>query len=146
MGADLKLVVPENEWSKDILQQYYNYRQDKRREIDPERDWPAAKDTLDYQVAVDELDRALLILEQLHRDLREAIDTDDFYALLGNVDERRTIYDDEIEDLIGILRESKKELIRIGDDKRKTEIRIETGPIALCEFALEEGYGVQLSE
>ena len=45
-----------------------------------------------------------------------------------------------------ILREAQQGLIEEGLDETKAKIRVEGASISLCEFALEHGYGIELSE
>lgn len=146
MGADIVLVAPESEWSEDLLRQYLEYRQTKRAEMFPEKDWPDIKETTEYRVAVECLDQTLLVMEQLLRDVWPAIDTDELYKLLGHANDQRVIYGGEIRELIDLFRDAKHELVRNGKSTKWVKMNVDTKPIVVCEFALERDYGVRLSE
>lgn len=146
MSTNLDLIVPENERTEDLLRQYYAYRREKREEIRPEYDWPKAEETSGYKVGQEMLDDHFYLTESLPRELLDQISTDELYGSMGRVLERKTLYGDEIGELIEILREAQQGLIEEGLDETKAKIRVEGAPISLCEFALEHGYGLELSE
>lgn len=85
-------------------------------------------------------------MEQLTTEIRGGIDNAELYRLVGEVNNRNTLHGDEIEELIEMLREAQQELIKDGLDERKAKIRVEGTPVALCEFAVEHDYGLELSE
>lgn len=146
MGSDLVLVASEEEWSEELIRQYIQYRQKKRRNIHSEQQWQTAKETPEYQIGKESMPESLFIMEQLTREIRNEIDNAALYRLMGKVNNRNTLHGDEIEELIEMLREAQQKLIKDGLDERKAKIRIEGTPLALCEFAVEHGYGIRLSE
>lgn len=146
MGSDIVLVAPEEEWSEELIRQYIQYRQKKRANIHPEQQWQTAEETPEYQIGREYLPETLLIMEQLTTEIRSGIDNAELYRLMGEVNNRNTLHGDEIEELIEMLREAQQELIKDGLDERKAKIRVEGTPVALCEFAVEHGYGIRLSE
>lgn len=146
MSTSLKLIVPENEQSEDLLRRYHAYKRTKREEIRPGYDWPKAEETTGYKIGQEMLDDYFYLSEPLPRELLDQIDTDELYGLMGRVLERKTLYGDEINQLIEILREAQQGLVKAGVNERKAKIRVEGGPVSLCEFAVEHDYGVELSE
>lgn len=146
MGADLELVVSEKNLDERLFREYLEYVQKKEKNIYPNKEYPDVKETYRYKIGIETHDPPFPIMEQLQRDIFTHAGPKNIYGVLGRVNERNILYGEEIEDLIKTLRKAKEKMCQEGETPQKVEMRVEAGPVALCEFALEHGYGVRLSE
>lgn len=114
MIASIELIVPEDEQSEEVLRQYYTYRQAKRAKIQPDYEWAAPEETSGFQVGQEMLGDYFYLNESLKRELLDTIDHEKWYNKMGMVLERNTLYGEEIEELIDILREAQQALLGKG--------------------------------
>lgn len=146
MGTSLRLQFGENEYSADenVVDAYYTNMLEKLRRgnynVD-ESDIVALRRTKVSKA--EEAKYGVMIYEQYLSSVRDHPDTG-----MGSVfdldADPPVIYGNKIETLIEQLRDSKEIMKREGDAER-WEHYFELQLIGLCEFALENNYGVVLS-
>lgn len=155
MGVDLVLVVPENRKNdKKVIDDYYSFVSSKEKKFRP--DIPKEKFLFNstYKYVLNRLEERgyFIIMERIVSDIRNVLDWKSAYELFGGIYKVETtiIYEEKIKELILILKEAKEKLVRSlnKDDPDWTdwEYGMETQVIALCEFALENNFGIRLSE
>ncbi len=155
MGVDLVLVVPENRKAdRKIIDDYYNFVFNKERKLRPGITREESSYTINYKNDLAWLERKgyILIMERLSSDICNALNWQKMYELFGDPQKKhRVIYGDKIKELIKMLREAKEKLIekekkREGGPDWTNWEKIEPHIIGLCEFALKNGFGIELSE
>lgn len=144
MGTSIQLIVPEKDWDEELVKEYFTHIIDKEESIKSGRSSPNIEEMPEYQIVKSYLPESLLITEQLQKDVIEAMDSELMYELFNGGYNGTVIYDDKIREFLKILRDAEEGLINDGNCKEKIKFRIETGPVALCEFALEKNYGIEL--
>lgn len=150
MGSILDLIVPEQDQEEAVIRAYYEYVLKKKQTIRPDLGCDQVEDFVGYQQATRRLEEGELffVYETLSNRIFSAIDGPAFRAVFdleGGYD--NPVIDDpaDIETLIDILRDAKAELIENPPADADWELSLETQSIALCEFALKHGYGIELS-
>lgn len=151
MSFGLHLLVPETAAREETLHQYYRTVREKRKELRPDREWPAVEDTSGYIVGKRMLadEGELFILETIPRRIVYLLELDEFYDLFRGESELhpRPISGQQISRLIALLEETKTDLAdRFEGETFDPELIIETQLVTLCEFALDNGYRVALFE
>ena len=155
MGVDLALVVPENRKNdRKVIDDYYFFVFNKAVKFRPEipKEKTPINSTYKYDLEWLKEGGYILILERIVSDIRNILDWKRTYELFGGIYKVETtiIYGDKIRELILILKEAKEKLVmsQNKDDPDWTdwEYGMETQVIALCEFALENNFGIRLSE
>ena len=151
MSLGLHLLVPETAAREETLHQYYRTVREKRKELRPDREWPAVEDTSGYIVGkrmlADEGD--LLILETIPRRIAYSLELDEFYDLFRDDSQchPRPISGQQISRLSTLLEETKTDFAdRFEGETFDPELIIETQLDTLCEFALKNGYQIGLTE
>jgi hypothetical protein len=159
MGRNLTLIVPEAAQTDQTIRQYYRCLLQKAEqythpEIDYSRHLESGRERALERY--DTEDRFKLQMN-MPREFRHSSAYERLRAL-SETDERdyqlRLVEGEELKQMISIFREIKsdvKEAQRRGELPRDSytsdhwEVEIELGQIAMCEFALEHGYGVKLT-
>ncbi|QLC33484.1 hypothetical protein EFA46_004465 [Halarchaeum sp. CBA1220] len=114
------------DWGEDLLHAYYASQQEKKRRLRPDEEWRDPEATPGF----------LLSLEYLgERPYVEALVPACVDACLDAYD--GTVTGDALDDLAADLRAAAPD----GD-----AFDVETGPLAVCEFARERGHAVELRE
>lgn len=155
MGTDLKLVVPDDrKKDRKILDDYCSFVNKKEKKLKPDIPKEHYFSSIKYRIVREELQKGedLNITDRIYTQVNNVLDFGDIYELFGNYYSVETadLYGDKIKKLIQILRKAKKELISNSDkadsDWEDWNYTMETQLIALCEFALENDYGIHLIE
>lgn len=149
MGTDLVLVVPENEQNEQTVRAYYEYVLEKKRTIRPEAAEESVEDLSDYQFTQERLNHGdeLFISERLFSDVSDIMDWEPVKEMFGldeSWDNSVIRESRDLKNLIEVLRDAKEQL-ESEEPELYWDYNLETQVIALCEFALEHGYGVRLS-
>ena len=149
MGTSIYLDIPEERKTVELLYDYYEYKAQKEAQINGEDPFIVE----DHNVYCRKLSRLnqkneLWISEKLSSTICEGLDMGSIYNLFGINDHDAVngsiLTDDEIRELIEILRKGEKNLNEIQSIP-DWELTLEKNQIALCEFALNEDLGVGLS-
>lgn len=149
MGTYLELVLPEEQRTNElIIDKYYNRVASKERELFPERAEENLKANYQRKISRQNLkeDGIVFLYEpmSLNKINEQNIDLDlDIFGQATPTCSDRIIYGEDIEQFINHLQETKNQLKNQGD-KIRWEVTFELQLISLCEFALENGYGVEL--
>ncbi|KCZ70841.1 hypothetical protein ANME2D_02866 [Candidatus Methanoperedens nitroreducens] len=155
MGADFALVIPENRKNdKKVIDDYYSFVLSKEKKFRPDIPKEKLPTNFNHKYNLDWLKEKgyILILERIYSDISSVLDWQRIYELFGGLYEsdKTIIYGDKIKELIRLLREAEDKLVKSqkkGDlDWTDWEGTMETQVIALCEFALENNFGIRLSE
>lgn len=159
MGTTLHLAVPEDDQDTDVIRAYYSYVLQKYANLDTDdtmnEDW--IKDSRARQLQMYEVNNEFSLFESVPSGLGVNDTSNSVFKLM------RVMYDqpeedvaedpEALEEIIDILREIKAELKEIAADPDQKgslytpddqEAQFETEPIALCEFALKNGYGIRI--
>lgn len=155
MGVDLLLIVPE--WEKTdrgVIDNYFSIVLDKEKIMRPEILKDKSFANARYRNELDWFEKKgyVLISERVYSDIRKILDWQEIYELFGGLFEsdKTIIRGDDIKKLIQILKKAEEGLMENEnkDDPDWTDWKytFETQVISLCEFALENNYGIQLSE
>lgn len=155
MGVDIGLVVPENrKKDRKVIDDYYSFVFYKEKKLRPEilKENSFINASYRNDLVWFEEKGYILILERVVSDISSVLDWQCVYELFGGLYEsdKTIIHGDKIKELIRLLREAEDNLIKSqkkGDpDWTDWEGTMETQVIALCEFALENNFGIRLSE
>lgn len=114
------------DWGEDLLHAYYTALQGKKRGLRPDEEWNDPEATPGFQLGLEYLGE---------RPYVEASVPDDLSTCLEGYD--GTISGDALRGLVDAFRDA-------TPDERS--FAVETGPVAVCEFAAEHGYAVELRE
>ncbi|WP_049933612.1 hypothetical protein [Halarchaeum acidiphilum] len=114
------------DWGEELLHAYYAARQGKKRRLRPDEKWSEPEATPGFQLGLEYLGE---------RPYVEAVVPDDLGACLDGYDE--TVSGDTLAALVDDLRDA-------APDERAFDV--ETGPVAVCEFAAENGLAVELRD
>lgn len=143
------MVGPDEDQCEAVIRSYYEYAIEKERALRGEEYDQKVEDWYKYQTSIEALREKDLfyVSEQLFRDVSTAMGWDEVRALFDLDENIRnpTITDPkDIERLVKLMRNAKRTL---QDEKPDVnwELTLEPQAIALCEFALEHGYEVELS-
>lgn len=152
MGSSLVLAIPDERKTEETVHKYYRYIREKREALgyeDPEYDVPGIGQ---YFRALEEAQEGneLYLSERLYSGVRDVADNREFrelFSLDTNDYKPPTVLETagEIRKLIELLRDAKANL-QEEMPERDWEATLELQAIALCEFAIREGYGVELSQ
>ncbi len=155
MGVDLVLVVPENRKNdKKVIDDYYSFIFSKEKKLKLKIPKEKSITNARYRNALDWFEKkgSVLITERIYSDICNVLDWKSVYQLFGGLydSDKTIIHGDKIKELIRLLREAGEKLVRSQkkDDPEWTdwEATMETQVIALCEFALNNNFGIHLSE
>lgn len=149
MGTQFVLVVKDENQTEAVVRAYFQHYLDKERAIRGKESNQEVEDYWLYQNTRDRLleEGKFYISEPLYSDVADAMGWDDVRDLFDLEKSIRnpTISDSEdVEQLIDLLRDAKEPLQSEQPDVN-WELTLELQAIALCEFALEHGYGIKLS-
>lgn len=149
MGTYLELVLPEeqqtNEW---VVDRYYDYVESKEREYFPEQPQEELRANYQRELKRENLEECgeVYLYEQITSGMiygSELHLRDLFPSYYEPIEGDRTIYGEEIRQLISRLRKVKEQL-KQEQGETHWEETFELQTIALCEFALENDYGIEL--
>lgn len=152
MGTQLYLVVPEEEQTLETIQQYYSYILQRKKELEPDSDWPILENEPNYRVGKRQFEELgeFYIASQITSDITEDFrhvgeqDPDQIYRFFKQKgDEELIIHGDTITELHDLFEQLKH--IETPTKPASRELKIETQYLALCEFAKEHDYGIGLS-
>ncbi|GGM70747.1 hypothetical protein J2752_001787 [Halarchaeum rubridurum] len=115
-----------DDWGEELLHAYYTTLQGKKRRLRPEEEWNDPEATPGFQLGLEYLGE---------RPYVEAAVPDDLGFCLEGYD--GTVTGDALADLAADLRDA------AAADR---SFDVETGPVAVCEFAAERGHAVELRE
>lgn len=155
MGVDLELVVPENRKNdKKVIDDYYFFVFSKEKKFRPEIPLEKSTAKIRHKNALNWFEKKgyVLITERIYSDIRRVLDWQRIYEIFGGLYEsdKTIIYGDKIKELIRLLREAEVKLVKSqkkGEPGWEDwEATMETQVIALCEFAMENNFGIHLSE
>ncbi|WP_410765673.1 hypothetical protein [Haloferax sp. DFSO60] len=151
MGTSLYLEVPEEEQTLETIRQYYSYVLERKKRVEPEREWPTLETDPDYQGGKTMLEEfGFFITSQVTSDIFEDLNhvgeqdpnqLYEFYKQKGTDD--LVIYGETIAELHNLFEQLKH--VENPTETFHRDLRIETQYLALCEFAQEHGYGIGLS-
>lgn len=144
MGAHLALVVNQSEESMTVVESYLRYKRSIAESLGSTSQPSDVTEFTEYTIAQQYLPNELVVQEPLYRWMLEVVDTDRYRSLLEPELTTRPIYGEDIEAAIQLFRDAKSEL-DTSDEPGDRGYHLETGVIALCRFALENDYGVELS-
>lgn len=149
MGVSLVLAVEDEDQTEETIRAYYQYALEKERALREDEYDQGVNDWYKYEDSRDRLQEKGLfhVSEQLFRDVSVEIGWDNLEELFdpAETDQDYVITDPEdIVQLVELLRDAKRTL---QDEKPDVNwnLTLELETIALCEFALEHGYGIELS-
>lgn len=155
MGVDLLLIVSEGKKTdREVIDDYFSFVFNKGKKVRPDIPKEKSFTNARYRNELDWFEKKgyVLISERVYSDVRKVLDWQEIYELFDGLFEsdKTIIYGDDIKKLIQMLKKAEEELIENenkGDpDWTDWKYTFETQVIALCEFALENNFGIQLSE
>lgn len=153
MATNLHLVVPEEEQSVAVIHDYFDFLKEKfdRDEHGSEDHRSLLDARRESAVTRYEEDGRFAVFERFHPDAPTVDEYRELWDLLDEY-EQGLFEQAKIERALELLHTIERELAdrapitRDGSDRVVTETAIkrqfEIGPIAVCEFALEHGYGI----
>ncbi|WP_435099067.1 hypothetical protein [Halarchaeum sp. P4] len=115
-----------DDWGEELLHAYYATQQGKKRRLRPEEEWRDPEATPGFLLGLEYLGERPYV----EATVPECVDT-----CLEPYDD--TVTGDDLEELAAELREATPD---------EHTFDVETGPVAVCEFAREEGHAVELRE
>lgn len=146
MGFAISLAVPEEDRTVETLKEYCEKKRGRRGEIKPNEDWEPVEEMSDFVVGVSMLEETgkLIINEEVPRKAVEAIGGERLYELFqsDNSHEYATIYNQDIKKLRELLIGSEELLRETSNVSFNPKLVLRAGPVVLCDFALEHGYGI----
>lgn len=157
MGKRLFLDVAGADQTESLIDEYYDYRQQKRDGLSATDESALESPDPDRQTALDEFrETGTATLSAAIPSGSDSVDPhyDRILEIFADEDDALLAEPDPIERVRDHLRAIKVGLQAMngGPDRpdgpsftpADREVQFETGPIALCEFALERGYGISL--
>lgn len=150
MGIYLQLVLPGKERTNEqIIDEYYDHVASKERQYFPDdaEEELAANDRRETRRIDFEEEHSVFLYEQIYTNIRRSVDLhlcEVFDSSPSSSELDRVVYGEDIERLIDRLREGKEQMKRQEDEDR-WEQTFELQTIALCEFALKNDYGIELT-
>ena len=149
MGSTLNLVIPEHDQREAVIRAYYEYVLEKKQSIRPEVAEESVEDLTGYQFAREQLDNGnrLFVSERLFSDVSDVMDWNPVRQMFGLDDSWDNCIIWEPQDIKGLIKALRgaKEQLESQQPELYWNCNLETQAIALCEFALEHGYGIELS-
>lgn len=145
MGFAISLVVPEEGRTVETLKEYCEKKREMRTEIKPDENWEPVEEMSDFIVGNSMLEETgkLIINEEVPRKAIEVIGGEQLYELFksDSSHEYVIIYDQDIKNLRGLLTDAEELLQETPDVFFDPKLVLRAGPVVLCDFALEHGFG-----
>ncbi|MFC7167151.1 hypothetical protein [Halospeciosus flavus] len=133
MAPALALRVPSDEqWGEDLLAAFYASALGKRRRLAPGREWPDLPSMPGFVVGLEYLGERPYVEESIPESV--------YASAADHLDatfEDGTAAGESLDDVADVLREAARE-------DEEVSLDVECGPVAVCEFARERGYEVEL--
>lgn len=158
MAIAMHLYIPEEEHDKDVIENYFDYLVEKHQEVDPgDHDVSRHNGMREYHLEKYRETGWVSIYHRGWPDYPATEAWEEFWDILESEGEEnhqtKPITDEEtLRTLVELLKDMKEELKERGGGPERSdgleytpedrEFGFELGPIALIEFAIDEGYGI----